>query len=59
MADWRDVMTARADADAAAELAETAAPLPGLEPLVDAVLAVRLELRALGMIVDYAKGGPA
>lgn len=62
MADWRDVMEARHTADA--QLGVLREALRGLEPIADDVpaalatltasAAICLELRALGMILDYA-----
>jgi hypothetical protein len=56
MADWRDVMNARAEAEKLArEVPES--PLSTNDPgLMYAMLAVRAEIRALGILLDYARG---
>lgn len=56
MADWRDVMNARSEADKyAREVPES--PLSTNDPgLMYAVLALRLEIRALATLIDYARG---
>jgi hypothetical protein len=64
MADWRDVMHARREADEARTSADTYASRledghgcdDGLPTLL-ASRAVCLELRALGMVLDYSLGG--
>lgn len=63
MADWRDVMNARSDADAARGLMDSLGSViedgghrdPALATLL-AADAICLELRALGMIIDQALG---
>lgn len=63
MADWRDVMHARSEADAALSSADSYGGQiedgrtgdPALASLV-AARAVCLELRALGTLIDHARG---
>jgi len=54
MADWRDVMRARDDADLIAAKAEDCAREAEMVSAAYALLAVKQELRALGVTIDYA-----
>jgi hypothetical protein len=64
MADWRDVMAAWSEADSArsdvdaygGRLEDTGTGDPALATML-AARAICLELRALGTIIDYARGG--
>lgn len=55
MADWRDVMTARTEADQALDAMEggTKSQPDLVEALLTGARAVCLELRALGVTLDY------
>lgn len=53
MADWRDVMEARGEADRIASTAVDART-PDADAYIAALLAIRAELRALGTMIDYA-----
>ena len=58
MSDWRDVMEARAEADVLARQAAGWLTAPGctLDALVVAIFALRLEVRALAVVIDFARG---
>ena len=63
MADWRDVMNARSEADAArsdvdaygGRLEDTGTGDPALATML-AARAICLELRALAMLIDHSRG---
>lgn len=57
MADWRDVMEARREADEAGKHARER--VSHANGLAIAITAIQLEIRALATLIDYRIGGDA